>query len=487
MKNTTQCFIFIFLMFFTFISIIAIWPDSGKNHDAGLTSAELKLEEKTEKDSTTDSSITTYTFVNAEEKTTFAIDRGYAVRKTVRNSEGKTTEERYFDADGNPVKLYDSYYGVKYEYRDHEVIIKYLDSQGNEMSLTTYSIIVRTLDDDGRAIDDYYYDSDMQPIQYAGYYGMHWDYDNNDWNNRVTYLDKNGQPVLCSSGYAIKEYKRDTDGTITGEFYFDEQGNPTKSSFGEYGQLYEWDENGRISQIMYADADGNAVTNSAGYAIRKYTYYRDGTIDTDMYFDNAGNPVALSKGQYGIRHNGKITLLMDKNGNVMLCVDNILNGFPFMVVVFGCVLCFVMLVLPKGWSILLTCAYVVFILYETLMFRETGNARTNFVLFSYAGNFLKEQSIRVGVINNIWLFVPLGTGLYRIFQKKWVLLIPFVMSVAIELTQYITGLGIAEFDDVFGNTMGGWIGVLVAWTWVKSHPGQEEPPGTGTMAFLLDT
>lgn len=286
------------------------------------------------------------------------------------------------------------------------------------------------------------------------------------------YFDRDGQPVLCSSGYAIKEYKRDADGTITGEFYFDEQGNPTKSSFGEYGQLHERDENGRISQIMYADADGNAVMNSAGYAIRKYTYYRDGTVDTDMYFDNAGNPVALSKGQYGIRHNGKTTLLMDKNGNVMLCVDNILNGFPFMVVVFGCVLCFAMLVLPKGWSILLTCAYVVFILYETLMFRETGNARTNFVLFSYAGNFLKEQSIRVGVINNIWLFVPLGTGLYRIFQKKWVLLIPFVMSVAIELTQYITGLGIAEFDDVFGNTMGGWIGVLVAWTWVKSHPRQ---------------
>ena len=54
MKNTTQCFIFIFLVFFTFISSIAIWPDSAKNHDAGLTSAELKLEEKTEKDSTTD-------------------------------------------------------------------------------------------------------------------------------------------------------------------------------------------------------------------------------------------------------------------------------------------------------------------------------------------------------------------------------------------------------------------------------------------------
>ena len=36
-----------------------------------------------------------------------------------------------------------------------------------------------------------------------------------------------------------------------------------------------------------------------------------------------------------------------------------------------------------------------------------------------------------------------------------------------ETTQYITGLGVAEFDDVFGNTMGGWIGVLVSWTWLS--------------------
>ena len=100
------------------------------------------------------------------------------------------------------------------------------------------------------------------------------------------------------------------------------------------------------------------------------------------------------------------------------------------------------------------------------MFREIGDAMTNLVLFSYAGRFFKEQSVRVGVINNIWLFVPLGTGLYRIFQKKWVLLIPFVFSILIETTQYITGLGIAEFDDVFGNTLGGWIGVLASYEWM---------------------
>ena len=84
-----------------------------------------------------------------------------------------------------------------------------------------------------------------------------------------------------------------------------------------------------------------------------------------MYFDADGNPVAFSKGQYRIRHSGML-----------------------------------LLVLPKWCSVLLG-AYVVFILYETLMFREIRDARINLVLFSYAGKFLKEQSVRVGVINNI--------------------------------------------------------------------------------------
>ena len=242
-----------------------------------------------------------------------------------------------------------------------------------------------------------------------------------------------------------------------------------RSLLGQYGELYQRNEQGYIGQITYLDADGNPAPTNAGYTILKRTYHRDGTADTDMYFDANGNPKALSKGQYGIKRSGKVNLLLDRNGNAMPCVDNLLNGFPCMVVVFGCVICLLMIVLPKSLSVVLTIVYVAFILYETLMFRESGDARTNFVLFSYAGKFLKEQSVRVGVINNIWLFIPLGTGLYRWFQKKWALLFPFGMSVAIETTQYITGLGIAEFDDVFGNTMGGWIGILVAYIKMMWH------------------
>ena len=57
--------------------------------------------------------------------------------------------------------------------------------------------------------------------------------------------------------------------------------------------------------------------------------------------------------------------------------------------------------------------------------------------------------------------------MYRNIQKKWVLLIPFLLSAAIETTQYIMGLGIAEFDDIFGNTVGGWVGIAVAYVVIK--------------------
>lgn len=444
------------------LSILALLPDADVDHDAGYTSSELSIRE------TVDGSVTSTSYVNPDGVITEAIDMGYATVCRIWDDNGRVVEERYLDANGDSVARYENYYGLSYEYDEIGTVITYLDAEGNPIIRSDgYSTIVRT-QDDGRASDDFYYDLNGQQIQCSGgYYGLHRGYNSDGQNISLTFFDKDGHAVSTSSGYAIKTYQRDMDGTIVGEQYFDTEGNPARSLLGQYGELYQRNEQGYIGQITYLGADGKPTPTNAGYTILKRTYHRDGTADTDMYFDTNGNSKALSKGQYGIKRSGKVNLLLDRNGNTMLCVDNLLNGFPCMVVVFGSVVCLLMIVFPKSLSVVLTIVYVAFILYETLMFRESGDVRTNFVLFSYAGKFLKEQSVRVGVINNIWLFIPLGTGLYRWFQKKWVLLIPFVMSVAIETTQFITGLGIAEFDDVFGNTMGGWIGVLVAWMWLS--------------------
>lgn len=450
------------LLAFVVASILFLLPYASVDHDSGFTSSNLEVKE------TVEENVTNASYVNSDGVITDAIDMGYATVQRTRNANGQVTEEFYLDAAGNPVERYGDYYGISYEYNSENVVIRYLGADKQPMMLGAgYSAIVRTLVD-GKATDDFYYDLNMQPVRCTGgYYGLYREYDEQGKNCGITYLGENGQPVICTSGYAVKTYLRDSEETVIGERYFDTGENPVKSSLGQYGELYQRDEQGRISQITYLGADGNPAPTTAGYTVLKRTYHRDGTADIDMYFDADSNPMALSKGQYGIKRSGKVNLLLDKNGRVMLCVDNVLNGLPFMVVIFGCVICLLILVLPKKMSVLLTAAYIAFILYETLMFREAGDARTNFVLFSYADRFLTEQSVRVGVINNIWLFIPLGTGLYRWFQKKWVLQIPFVMSVAIETTQYVTGLGIAEFDDVFGNTMGGWIGVLTAWVWLS--------------------
>lgn len=460
--NLKQKSVHALLLAFILASILFLLPDAAVDHEFGFTSSELEVKETVEKNATTTS------YVNSEGTVTDAIDMGYATVQRTRDSAGQVIEEFYLDAAGNPVERYGDYCGIAYEYNDGDTVIRYLGADKKPMMLSSgYSAIVRTLVE-GKSTDDFYHDLNMQPVQCTGgYYGLHREYDEQGLNCAITYLDENRQPVICTSGYAVKTYLRDSEGTVIGERYFDTEGKPVKSSLGQYGELYQRDEQGRISQITYLGADGNPTPTNAGYTVMKRTYHRDGTADTDMYFDADGNPMVLSKGQHGIKRSGKVNLLLDKNGYVMLCVDNILNGFPFMVVISGCVICLLILLLPKKMSVFLTAAYVVFILYETLMFRETGDARTNFVLFSYADRFLTEQAVRVGVINNIWLFAPLGAGLYRIIQKKWVLLVPFLMSVAIETTQYITGLGIAEFDDVFGNTMGGWIGVLTAWAWLS--------------------
>lgn len=395
------------------LSILALLPDADVDHDAGYTSSELSVRE------TVDGSVTSTNYVNPDGVITDAIDMGYATVCRMRDDSGRVVEERYLDANGDPVARYDDYYGLSYEYDETSMVITYLDAESNPIKLSDgYSTIVRT-QVDGRASDDFYYDLNGQQVQCSGgYYGVHREYNAEGQNISLTFLDKKGRAMCSSSGCAGVTYQCDIDGTVVGEQYFDTEGNPVRSLLGQYGELYQRNEQGYIGQITYLGADGKPTPTNAGYTILKRTYHRDGTADTDMYFDANGNPIVLSKGQYGAKRSGKVNLLLDRNGNIMLCVDNLLNGFPCMVVVFGCVVCLLMIVLPKSLSVVLTIVYVVFILYETLMFREPGDARTNFVLFSYVGKFLKEQSVRVGVINNIWLFIPLGTGCIGGFRKS---------------------------------------------------------------------
>ena len=97
----------------------------------------------------------------------------YATVCRMWDENGRIIEERYLDANGDPVARYGDYYGVSYEYDETSTVITYLDADGNPIIRSDgYSTIIRT-QIDSMASEDFYYDLDGQQVQCSGgYYGL---------------------------------------------------------------------------------------------------------------------------------------------------------------------------------------------------------------------------------------------------------------------------------------------------------------------------
>ena len=110
--------------------------------------------------------------------------------------------------------------------------------------------------------------------------------------------------------------------------------------------------------------------------------------------------------------------------------------------------------------------YILAVLWITLIDREFGNRRAMLVPFWEFANVIKgiRRSFFIGqILGNLAMLMPLGFMLpiIRKVNLKQVLLISLCFSSGIELTQFITGRGLMEFDDVFNNTVGAVLGYKV--------------------------
>lgn len=101
----------------------------------------------------------------------------------------------------------------------------------------------------------------------------------------------------------------------------------------------------------------------------------------------------------------------------------------------------------------LLAAYILFILMETIIGRKVGVERVELVPFwSYS-----HPELRMEIILNYILFMPLGVLLYLCFGEKLglrVVIAGFLLSALIELIQLTFKIGVFEFDDMIGNTIG---------------------------------
>jgi hypothetical protein len=394
---------------------------------------------------------------------TDAADKHYATKVVTRD--GNTVLEQYFDTDGNPAKQNNGHYALLREFNNdgREYRITYLDGDGKPMIIIAgYAILLRSYNSSGQVEYDHYLDKNGELTKSSnGAYGQYNEYENG-LNTVITYLGEDDKPTKVNSGYAMrkKTFYEDVQnaGRVENDFYYDEMENPISLSIGQFGVHYEYDELGRKVGMTYLDASGSPITTFLGYTTVKRTFYPDNTVDTEMYYDESGNQVSLSHGQYGIKHvNGKIVYL-DKNGKEFFDLNNWLHNNLLGVVIIGIFVGGASLLLGRKGNIVLLLLYLIFIFYMTLMYRIQGEARAELELFWSYKQFFSSPSLRLEILNNIWLFIPLGAILCRLWPRAWVFLIIIMLSIAIEVTQYLTGSGLTELDDIISNSLGGFAG-----------------------------
>lgn len=104
--------------------------------------------------------------------------------------------------------------------------------------------------------------------------------------------------------------------------------------------------------------------------------------------------------------------------------------------------------------------YSVFlILYITILRRTPGCSETIKLYLRMWPN----AGVWAGNLLNLFLYVPLGwTGQYWKAESKKIVVMGFTLSLFCEVTQYFTGRGWADINDVVFNTAGTFLGSWIA-------------------------
>lgn len=108
--------------------------------------------------------------------------------------------------------------------------------------------------------------------------------------------------------------------------------------------------------------------------------------------------------------------------------------------------------------------YIV-LLFLTLFYREKYNDfqyMEKFYLCEWLRNIFKNKTIFVNILGNTILFIPLGFILVSFFKRKSLsILLGIAIIVMLEWLQFITKRGVLDIVDIFLNSFGLILGVLI--------------------------
>lgn len=443
------------------LSIVLLFIITDTKADEQVRSSSLK------EVITQDGNIVRKDFVNEQGNITYAVDLRYAT--VIISYSDHSQIEEYLDADGNPARQRQGHYAIYKEYDEEgrNWRISYLGIDKKKILTSNgYASIIRTFYENGNIKTEHYYDEQGNPIKTNAYgYGCYKEYDKENRNRLLIYLGNDDKPVVTGQGFAIIRrvfYEEGfSKGKVKEEFYFNSDDEPTLLMYGQSGLHKEYDQYGRTILLTYLDESGNPIVTRAGYTTIRRTYYEDDSIESEMYFDKDGEPVSLSEGQYGVRYKDGKTIYLNKYGRKQINVKNILYNNEWVVILTVVFISIVSIFSGHRMNILFLVFYLAVIVYMTLMHRIMITEENYDIIMTARGKQFSNNILSKDTLNNCLLFLPLGTILYRIYPKMTILFIPVLLSIFIELVQYLTKTGLYELNDIISNGLGGFAGYLV--------------------------
>lgn len=114
--------------------------------------------------------------------------------------------------------------------------------------------------------------------------------------------------------------------------------------------------------------------------------------------------------------------------------------------------------------------YIISVILLTVVFREPPVYPEGFQNSILADKTMLSGNLLLERIFNILLFLPVGALLYLLLKSHkllYTILLGFVVSITIELMQYVFNKGVADIEDVICNVIGLTFGTVISMIIIK--------------------
>lgn len=244
---------------------------------------------------------------------TAAGPEGYAVIRYTYSGKDKT-EERYYDAAGNPWQTAGGYCGkiVTIDGKKRVIGIAYLDADGERTETNMgYARVAMQYTNFGAETRVFYYglDNKLTMVPALGYAFIETEYSGKEFTSRV-YKDVNKKAVDSIDGYAMVRQKLNKSHKVIRTRYEHADGTPALGPDGWSIREMERDDKNRVTKVTYYGTDGNLTDRGAGYAWQQYTYAED--TATETRYDLSGSRVPIRGTVMAVRRRMSGDLILEE-------------------------------------------------------------------------------------------------------------------------------------------------------------------------------